>query len=164
MMTSMVQSTIWHIIVPMWRHALYVMKPLIESILGKSGTIIPNGDKDSHEGLFASAWGGIKSIMGFANGTDNAPGGLSLVGENGPELMNVPRGAQIIPSAPTLSMMAGGSSVANFGDTNIIVHGNADNTALRLMSTMLTADKKQRYSEFTEHMFKYRRLNPLSSF
>lgn len=34
----------------------------------------------------------------FAAGTDYAPGGLSLVGENGPELMNVPRGAQIIPN------------------------------------------------------------------
>lgn len=33
----------------------------------------------------------------YASGTDYARGGLSLVGERGPELMYVPRGAQIIP-------------------------------------------------------------------
>lgn len=34
----------------------------------------------------------------FASGTDFAPGGLSLVGENGPELLNIPRGSQVIPN------------------------------------------------------------------
>ncbi len=33
-----------------------------------------------------------------AGGTDNWRGGLSWVGERGPELLNVPRGAQIIPN------------------------------------------------------------------
>lgn len=35
---------------------------------------------------------------GFASGTDSAPGGWSMVGENGPEWMNVPKGAQILPN------------------------------------------------------------------
>lgn len=34
----------------------------------------------------------------FARGTDFAPGGLSLVGEQGPELVNLPRGSQVIPN------------------------------------------------------------------
>lgn len=34
----------------------------------------------------------------FANGTDSAPGGLSIVGERGPELLNLPRGGQVIPN------------------------------------------------------------------
>lgn len=34
----------------------------------------------------------------FAAGTDYAPGGMALVGEKGPEVMHVPRGAQIIPN------------------------------------------------------------------
>lgn len=33
----------------------------------------------------------------YASGTDSAPGGLSVVGENGPELLNLPQGAQVIP-------------------------------------------------------------------
>lgn len=34
----------------------------------------------------------------FADGTDYARGGLSVVGERGPELLNVPRGSQVIPN------------------------------------------------------------------
>lgn len=39
------------------------------------------------------------SIPGFANGTSFAPGGLALVGERGPELVNLPRGSQVIPNS-----------------------------------------------------------------
>ena len=34
----------------------------------------------------------------FAGGTPFAPGGLALVGEMGPELVNLPRGSQVIPN------------------------------------------------------------------
>ena len=37
-------------------------------------------------------------IPGFAGGTNFAPGGPALVGENGPELVNLPRGAQVVPN------------------------------------------------------------------
>lgn len=41
---------------------------------------------------------GYGKIHGYyASGTDYAVGGLSMVGEHGPELMNVPRGSQIWP-------------------------------------------------------------------
>jgi hypothetical protein len=46
----------------------------------------------------ANNTGGAFYGPGFANGTDSAPGGLAWVGENGRELMNVPKGAQIIPN------------------------------------------------------------------
>jgi hypothetical protein len=42
--------------------------------------------------------GGFKKFMGFAGGTNFAPGGMSLVGERGPELVNLPRGAKVIPN------------------------------------------------------------------
>lgn len=35
---------------------------------------------------------------GFASGTSSAPGGLAIVGERGPELVNLPRGSQVIPN------------------------------------------------------------------
>lgn len=38
------------------------------------------------------------AVPGFASGTRFAPGGLAVVGERGPELMNVPRGSQIVPN------------------------------------------------------------------
>lgn len=41
--------------------------------------------------------GGLSFPM-FAGGTNSAPGGLSIVGERGPELLNIPRGSQVIPN------------------------------------------------------------------
>lgn len=38
------------------------------------------------------------SIKGFATGVNNFEGGLALVGERGPELVNLPRGSSVIPN------------------------------------------------------------------
>lgn len=40
----------------------------------------------------------LPSVPAFANGTNFAPGGMALVGERGPELVNLPRGSQVIPN------------------------------------------------------------------
>ena len=45
-------------------------------------------------------------LPGYASGTDFHPGGLAIVGEKGPELVNIPRGSQVIPNAE-LPMMGG---------------------------------------------------------
>lgn len=51
----------------------------------------------------------MKSIIpGFAGGTDYAPGGPAWVGERGPELVNLPRGSQVIPNA--IARRMGGSA------------------------------------------------------
>jgi len=64
-------------------------------------------------GIFGGSSGGfnITSLFGtgggtnlpaappmYAMGTDSAAGGLSIVGENGPELVNLPRGASVTPN------------------------------------------------------------------
>jgi hypothetical protein len=49
-------------------------------------------------------------IPGFAAGTNFAPGGMAIVGERGPELVNLPRGSQVIPNHE-LAAMGGGSQV-----------------------------------------------------
>lgn len=38
------------------------------------------------------------SLGGFANGTSFAPGGLAVVGERGPEIVNLPRGSSVTPN------------------------------------------------------------------
>jgi hypothetical protein len=43
----------------------------------------------------------------FAVGTRNAPGGLALVGERGPEMISLPRGSQVLPAAQTSNMLGG---------------------------------------------------------
>lgn len=60
---------------------------------------------------FASLFGGGSSagpitlggasgpVPFFADGTNFAPGGMAVVGERGPELVNLPRGSQVIPNS-----------------------------------------------------------------
>ena len=50
--------------------------------------------------LGGSSWltGDLFSFPGNANGTDHWRGGLSWVGERGPELVNLPRGSQVVPN------------------------------------------------------------------
>jgi tape measure domain-containing protein len=59
---------------------------------------------------------GIFGIPGFAEGTNSAPGGLAWVGERGPELVNLPRGSQVIPNGPSMALAAN----QNSGD--IVIH------------------------------------------
>ena len=49
----------------------------------------------------------IKAGAHYASGGITA-GGMALVGENGPELVNMPRGAQVFPAAQTAGMLGGG--------------------------------------------------------
>ena len=51
----------------------------------------------------------------FATGTTFAPGGMALVGERGPELVNIPRGGQVVPAGRTSQIMGGMGAVEVFG-------------------------------------------------
>lgn len=62
-------------------------------------------------GLFevgGALFGGfLKNILPhFASGTSFAPGGLSLVGERGPELVSIPRGSQVYSNSQSNTIMA----------------------------------------------------------
>lgn len=60
----------------------------------------------------------------FADGTESAPGGMSLVGEEGAELVNLPGRTQVVPADETKSMM---STLDTF---NKIASNNAQNSAM----------------------------------
>lgn len=64
------------------------------------------------EGALNGAMSGIPGapkmkIPRFAGGTNFAPGGLALVGEQGPELVSLPRGSGVTPSGQTAEMLGG---------------------------------------------------------
>jgi hypothetical protein len=61
------------------------------------------------------------SIGKFRTGTLNAQGGMALVGEDGPELMEVPRGARIYNNTETRQMFNGGS--VTVGEIRVEVSG-----------------------------------------
>ena len=64
----------------------------------------------------------------YASGTDYAPGGMAWVGEEGPELMYVPRGAQIWPHGQSMQMAsapgyAGGVGTGGGNTAPINIYG-----------------------------------------
>lgn len=72
-----------------------------------------NAPKSGLGGFFAEL--GSSVLTGaFANGTNSAPGGLALVGERGPEVVNLPRGSQVIPNHKL-----------GMGGVNIVVNNNS---------------------------------------
>lgn len=64
--------------------------------------VLDLGVKLAGAGLFGSKIAGNinggSRIPAYATGTDWHPGGLALVGERGPEVVNLPRGAQVYPN------------------------------------------------------------------
>lgn len=95
---------------------LYVVQQIVGFVtkaLGKVGAPLP-GPVES-----------VSPFMKAANGTINSPGGLTWVGERGPELVNLPRGSQVIPAHRAQSM--GGSGVT----VNVDARGSSDPAAVR---------------------------------
>ncbi|MEQ3671046.1 hypothetical protein [Pseudophaeobacter sp.] len=77
-------------------------KEALADMLSSVATALANSAFNS---LFGNAFEGLSGILGFANGTLSAPGGLALVGERGPELVNLPRGSQVNTAQATRSML-----------------------------------------------------------
>ena len=71
----------------------------------------------------------------FAGGTNSAPGGWALVGEQGPELMNVPKGAQILPNADVTRSGAGGGASITYAPA-IDARGASVDAVARLAQIM----------------------------
>ena len=118
---------------------------LTNSLFGKSGTAGGGIFGSLLGSLFGGGAGGAVAgapLNLHAAGTDSAPGGLSIVGEKGPEIMNVPRGAQIFSNAASLRMTQGQPANQNnisIGGHTIIVQGNADTQSLDRMRAELDA-------------------------
>lgn len=55
----------------------------------------------------AAAMAVPRNLMGSAIGNNFTPAGAHLVGENGPEIVNMPRGAQVMTASDTRRAMAG---------------------------------------------------------
>jgi hypothetical protein len=62
-------------------------------------------------------------VPGFASGVRNFGGGLAVVGENGPELVNLPGGSDVHTNADTREMLAGGGSNVGGGDVVLVLDG-----------------------------------------
>ncbi|MCW0014915.1 phage tail tip lysozyme [Rhizobium sp. BT-226] len=80
---------------------------------------------------FAGAWkaGGLGL---YADGTNYAPGGLSIVGERGPELVNLPQGSQVFNTNRSAQMMgANDSAPRQRPHLNVYVQGGSGDDHVR---------------------------------
>lgn len=94
----------------------------LAGVLGFSGQ---NGQQGGLLGMLgnsvAGMFGGAATPMGMggighaAAGNDNWRGGLSIVGEHGPELVNLPKGAQVSPTQDVFGAMKAMASMAAAG-------------------------------------------------
>src|SRR5690606_28633546 len=71
---------------------------LLGSFMGIFGGGSGLGSGAFGRGTYGGSGGFFPAFPGFANGTMSAPGGMAWVGERGPELVNLPRGSQVIPN------------------------------------------------------------------
>jgi hypothetical protein len=110
------------------------------------GSVNANG---SIAGAFGATSVGGAPLVGFARGTTNAPGGLAMVNEKGGEIIDLPSGARVIPHDVSMHMASQGGGVT-MGDTNIIIHGNADDKALFAMQRELASHRQQISAQFKQ--------------
>lgn len=76
---------------------LLIVGPLMRALQGGLGGLLGGGSSNATDGI-----GGFgPTVPGHASGTNASPGGWHWVGENGPELMNLPRGAKVLPNGQT---------------------------------------------------------------
>lgn len=59
---------------------------------------------------------GYDKVTGHARGTNFHPGGLAIVGEEGPELLNLPRGSQVMPNGETMRLLAMLANIPGYAD------------------------------------------------
>lgn len=76
----------------------------------------------------------MPSLPGFASGTDYYPGGIGLVGERGPELVQLPRGSKIYPADVSSDMLAGAGGVTIYA--NVDSNVDVEHLALRVAEAM----------------------------
>lgn len=86
-------------------------------------------------GFFGDILGGIGDLFGLAEGGIIRTPGPVLVGERGPEILNLPRGAQVAPlsaGAPNITISVNTGPVNNIGDIERIGDSLARTVSRRL--------------------------------
>ncbi|CAM4186478.1 phage tail tape measure protein [Paenibacillus alkaliterrae] len=95
-----------------WRSIEGIVKGVINTVINQVNSMIRGLNKididipDWVPGMGGKSFGiNIATIPMLAKGTDNFKGGLAIVGERGAELVNLPRGSQVIPHGETKDIL-----------------------------------------------------------
>jgi tape measure domain-containing protein len=106
-------SGITGVIVAPFQSAFNIIKGGLQSVLNDFNRV--KHDITSAPGNVTSGVKGlVNKIPGFADGVTNFSGGLALVGEQGPELVNLPRGSSVMNSKNTQNALTGSGISISF--------------------------------------------------
>jgi len=126
----------------------------ISDAISSAGSIVSN--------LIGSVSGSFQageqagSFPAYASGTDFHPGGMALVGENGPELLNLPRGSQVTTNSRTQSLLSSLTGSGSTGGISVsyspqyIIQGNADENTLKAATDQSYQDFESRFNALIE--------------
>lgn len=96
-------------------------------------------------GKVTGAGGAVKGVLGhipgFASGVTGFAGGLAIVGENGPELVRLPAGADVIPNHSLGGFVGAPRGAAGGASVSIVVErwiGGAEELARELAPEIIT--------------------------
>lgn len=96
-------------------NAINTVINLLKTLMGTLNNIkMPTGLQkifDVIKGITGMGGGKGFKIPGFADGVRNFSGGLAIVGERGPELVNLPKGADVFTNEESRRMTAGGGGI-----------------------------------------------------
>jgi phage-related tail protein len=127
-------------------------KDALADVASSLATMFAN---QAFESLFGSLF---PAIPGFANGTFSAPGGLAMVGERGPELVNLPRGAQVSTAQQTKGMFGGGGAldvrvfVDQGGNWQGVVERISDRSSARAASAAMQVQDRKTSANLQNHL------------
>lgn len=98
-------------IIKTWAHGGDVLDTLANKITGIADMLIDMAVRDIFMSAFGGGFGGgggpinlLSGLIGNASGTDSWRGGITAVNELGGEIMNLPKGTQIIPHDVSMRM------------------------------------------------------------
>jgi hypothetical protein len=76
----------------------------------------------------------------MATGGTVVGGGMAMVGEEGPELVTLPRGASVIPSIPSRQMMSGGQTLNVYVQAGLV--STPDQVGAQIIDAIRRAERR----------------------
>jgi hypothetical protein len=113
------------------------LKAAIKPIMKELRSLISTAAKAS---AATASVGSAKSakVPGFATGVSNFAGGLAVVGEQGPELVSLPRGASVYPNGSTATRAALAPTITVApGAVQLTVNGDVTQDVLPLIQEQI---------------------------
>lgn len=109
-----------------------------------NGSSTVTGAASRHAALNDDSDSSYVTLPALASGATNFAGGMAIVGEEGPELVNLPRGSDVIPAPQTAKLANGLRGIDGaVPDVNLYIEGDASALDYRIV--------KITRGEITEH-------------